>query len=389
MASPQMALTTKRARRVSPERGLELGRLFVAKRDEFRGEGTRGKFTEWFREQGYTQAFVAKWIRRARENWLPQPGKPRKKMNPRALDGRGLKVDNGAAYRSRTPAAPGFIPAPKGKDLSEFDVHGATFNPISMAIPTGLSETEWMDVGRKLSTVQGASLWWVGDWVDAGFAAYGKRVAYDLAQSATGMGRGSLYSYHVVSKHFIPARRVSELTFKHHAVVATPRLTIGQQDDLLRDAVALGLSPKQLRDEVIKIIGKKPRKRIKLTIYLWPDTFVKMKELALGKRPEWFAAGIVEDFVLAHHSEKLRAEAADTGNLHGVDITDDDVPDFSIKEEPKCRTTNNCGSNLSSAVPPKWSAILKPFEKKLYKTARPNPTMPVMAAIPLIPSMKL
>ena len=85
MASPQMALITKRARRVSPERGLELGRLFVAKRDEFRGPGTRGKFTEWFREQGYTQAFVSKWIRRARENWLPEPRKPRKKMKPRAL----------------------------------------------------------------------------------------------------------------------------------------------------------------------------------------------------------------------------------------------------------------------------------------------------------------
>jgi hypothetical protein len=129
-------------------------------------------------------------------------------------------------------------------------------------------------------------------------------------------------------------RRVAELTFKHHQIVATPRLTIGQQDELLRDAVSLGLSVKQLRDEVIKIVGKKPRKRIKLTIYLWPDTFVKMKELAQGKRPEWFAAGIIEDFVLTHHSEKLRAEAADIGNLHGVDITDDDVPDFSSKREP-------------------------------------------------------
>jgi hypothetical protein len=357
-----MALITKRARRVSPERGLELGRLFVAKRDEFRGKGTRGKFTEWFREQGYTQAFVAKWIRRARENWQPQPGKLRKKIQPRALGGRGLKADNGAAYRSTTPQAPGFIPAPTGKDLSEFDVHGATFNPISMAIPTGLSETEWMDVGRKLSTVQGASLWWVGDWVDAGFAAYGKRVAYDLAQSATGMGRGSLYSYHVVSKHFIPARRVSELTFKHHAVVATPRLTIGQQDDLLRDAVQLGLSPKQLREEVIKIIGKKPRKRIKLTIYLWPETFVKMKELAQGKRPEWYAAEIVTDFVLTHHSEKLRAEVADTGNLHGVDITDDDLPNFAEQGEPECPTASSSGRNSNLPAHPKWSAILKPWQ---------------------------
>jgi hypothetical protein len=372
MASPQTALDNradrwspknlarfraKRAPRVSPERGLELGRLFIAKRDEFRGNGTRGKFTEWFREQGYTQAFVSKWIRRAREGWQPEPRKLRKDK------GKGkLAANNGAAYRSRTPAAPGFIPAPTGKDLSEFDVHGATFNPISMAVPTGLSETEWMEVGRKLSTVQGASLWWVGDWVDAGFAAYGKRVAYDLAQSATGMGRGSLYCYHVVSKHFSPARRVPELTFKHHAIVATPRLTIGQQDDLLRDAVQLGLSPKQLREEVIKIIGKKPRKRIKLTIYLWPDTFVKMKELAQGKRPEWFAAEIVTDFVLAHHSDKLRGEAAEGGNLHGVDITDDDVPDFSSKGEPECPTTNSSGKNSNLPAHQNWSVILKPWQ---------------------------
>ena len=220
------------------------------------------------------------------------------------------------------------------------------FNPIAMAVPTGLSEAEWMEVGRKLSTVQGASLWWVGDWVDAGFAAYGKRVAYDLAQSATGMGRGSLYTFHVVSKHSLPARRVAELTFKHHQIVATPRLTIGQQDDLLRDAVALGLSVKQLRDEVTKIVGKKPRKRIKVTIYLWPETFVKMKELAQGKRPEWFAAEIVTDFVLAHHSEKLRAEVADIGNVHGVDITDDDLPNFSEKGNPNVQNSEQLWQKL-------------------------------------------
>lgn len=218
-----------------------------------------------------------------------------------------------------------------------------------------------MQIGRKLSTVQGASLWWVGDWVDAGFAAYGKRVAYDLAQSATGMGRGSLYSYHVVSKHFIPARRVPELTFKHHAVVATPRLAIGQQDDLLRDAVQLGLSPKQLREEVIKIVGKKPRKRIAITVRLWPDTFAKLKELSLGKKIEWYAAGIIEDFVLAHHSAELRALAADIDNLHGVDITDDDVPDFQAKGEFEC-TTSNFGSNLNSPAHQNWSAILKPWQ---------------------------
>lgn len=344
-------------REIGLEAGLALGRLFSEKRNELRGPGTRGAFTRWFESQGYTQGFVSLWMRRARQNWHPVM-----KCKTRKDKGKGkLDKDNGAAYRSRPPQAPGFMPAPTGKDLSQFDVHGATFNPVSMVIPTGLSETEWMDVGRKLSTVQGASLWWVGDWVDAGFAAYGKRVAYDLAQSATGMGRGSLYSYHLVSKHFIPARRISELTFKHHAVVATPRLTIGQQDDLLRDAVTLGLSVKQLRDEVIKIVGKKPRKRIKLTIYLWPETFVKMKELALGKRPEWFAAEIVTDFVLAHHSEKLRTEVEETGNIHGVDITDDDLPNFAEQGEPECQTTSSSGSNLNSPALAKWSETRRRF----------------------------
>lgn len=90
----------------------------------------------------------------------------------------------------------------------------------------------------------------------------------------------------------------------------------------------LGLSPKQLRDEVIRIVGKRPRRRIAVTIRLWPDTFVKLKELSLGKRVDWFAAGIVEDFVLTTHADKMRGEAAEVPNVHGVDITDADLPDF-------------------------------------------------------------
>lgn len=199
-----------RAPKVAPLRGLELGRLFIEKRDEMRGQGTRGKFTEWFREQGYTQAFVSKWIRRARENWLPQP----KKLRSDKGSGK-LAANNGAAYRRTTPQVNGFMPARTGKDLSEFDVHGATFSPISMDVPTGLSESDWMAIGRNLATAQNASLFWVGDWVDAGAAQFGKRVAYDLAQAATGMGRGSLYTIHVVSRAINPARRVPELTFKH------------------------------------------------------------------------------------------------------------------------------------------------------------------------------
>jgi hypothetical protein len=319
-------------REIDLEAGLALGRLFVEKRNEMRGPGTRGDFTRWFESQGYSQRFVSVWMRRARTNWHPVM-----KCKTRKDKGKGLlAANNGAAYRASAPQ--GFIASPPGKDLASFEVHGARFNPVAMAVPAGLSEKEWMDVGRKLATVQGSSLFWVGDWIDAGAEQFGKRIAYNLAQSATGMGRGSLYTYHTVSRRFSPARRVAELTFKHHQIVGTPRLTHAQQDELLRDAVRLGLSPKQLHEEVVKIIGKKPRRRIRLGVYLWPETFVKMKELAQGKRPEWFAAEIITDWVLKNHAAKMRAEAADTSNIHGLAVTDSDLPDFS-QGEPDAEPT--------------------------------------------------
>jgi hypothetical protein len=282
-----------------------IGLQLLAKKLELRGK--RGDFERWWKLHGYKQSQVSRWMKMAKGTY----GKPSiHKM-------RITRDDNGAAFRARPMQNPeGFIPVGPGKKLSDFDVDGAQFSPTTLVIQEGISEAEWIAIGRRLSTVQGSSLWWIGDWVGVGFETFGKTVAYNLAQQATGMGRGSLYSYRTVAKHFCPARRVPELTFKHHAVVATPRLSDAQQDELLRDAVLLGLSPRQLRDEVEKLIGKQKRERIKVAIYLWPDTFVKLKELSLGKRVEWFAAQIIEEYVQeAREKEEAEFERCyDDGN---------------------------------------------------------------------------
>src|ERR1700690_1295644 len=79
-----------------------------------------------------------------------------------------------------------------GRSIASYNVQGAAFNPIEMQLPSGMSEQEWMTVGSKLVTIFESASFWIGDWLVYGMEAYGKKVAYDLAEQATGKKRGTL-----------------------------------------------------------------------------------------------------------------------------------------------------------------------------------------------------
>jgi hypothetical protein len=84
--------------------------------------------------------------------------------------------------------------------LAKYHVPGAQFNPTQLVLEGGLSEAEWVNIGRAIAHVESSSKWWIGDWLMAGSKAYGKTAAYDLAQQATGQDKRVLYICTYVSK---------------------------------------------------------------------------------------------------------------------------------------------------------------------------------------------
>lgn len=215
-------------------------------------------------------------------------------------------------------------------DLSAYNVNGARFNPTELVIDAGLAEGEWMEVGRMLAHVCQSAFWWIGDFVLYGFKNYGKKAAYDLAQQATSYTRYSLFNCVYVANRFPPHRRVAALTFYHHYNVA--RFDPDLADRLLAEAVQFGYTGRQLRNMALDEIGETKTKstRTDITVKLRKDVVEKLEALAAAqdKSLAIFAAGILEDYAFLNWATVQREKfMAATGNIHGVDITDDDLPE--------------------------------------------------------------
>lgn len=190
------------------------------------------------------------------------------------------------------------------RKLSEYNVQGAHFNPTELALDTGLSEHEFVAIGRALATVGQSSHWWIGDFIQYGFSTYGKKVTYDLAQQATGCPRSALYSCANAAKRFSPMRRVAALTFYHHKVLCwlAPELA----DGLLAEAVEYGLTARQLLALARERYGKKKAryKRQKVSVSLWTETYDKLLDRAKGKPVSDFIVQIVEEYLLGKPVER-------------------------------------------------------------------------------------
>lgn len=206
--------------------------------------------------------------------------------------------------RSRRVAKSGVTILPPDKNvrtLAEYSVAGAYFNPTECVVASGLTEKEWMKIGRGITHVGTATDWWIGDWIIAGSQAYGKRAAADLAVQCTGYDKPALIMRKWICKKFNPARRVSELSFWHHCAVAT--LPENEADESLRMAVELGLTSAQLKKMRDKRERKEPTTlRQKLVMYLTEDVYEACWRLSTGNKKSFgpFVAGIVRAWLEEH-----------------------------------------------------------------------------------------
>lgn len=108
------------------------------------------------------------------------------------------------------------------------------------------SYEEWLTCGDFLQQAEKAVQFWIGDWLNYGECKYGE--TYAQAVEATGYNEQSLMNYKWVAGKVELSLRKENLSFGHHALVAS--LPPKQQEHLLDKASEDGLSVRELRQEV-------------------------------------------------------------------------------------------------------------------------------------------
>jgi hypothetical protein len=105
---------------------------------------------------------------------------------------------------------------------------------------------DWVLEGGRLAAVSRGSAWWLGDWLDYGTEKWGER--YAKAARITGYDPKTLRNLRYVAAHVPRSLRRDELTWSHHALLASRDAEV--QAYWLDRAVELRLTVDDLRLEL-------------------------------------------------------------------------------------------------------------------------------------------
>jgi N6-adenosine-specific RNA methylase IME4 len=133
----------------------------------------------------------------------------------------------------------------KSQDMGFLKLPG-NFTKTSLEMPEGLSFAQWAAYGVKLTSVEGAVQWWLGDWWSYPGHEYGERKeACEPGGLLENVNFQTAANYGAVAKAVETSRRREALTFGHHEAVA--KFTPDLQDSLLARAEREDLSVAKLR----------------------------------------------------------------------------------------------------------------------------------------------
>jgi hypothetical protein len=170
-----------------------------------------------------------------------------KKRTDRPLRGTGSRIssEHQAGGRHRHPAQDVTPPphAPLRRDLTADSV---ILPRTGLHLRQQLPYDKWLSIGRHLAITASSSAWCLGDWLIYGENFFNGR--YRDAIEQTSLDYKTLRNYAWVARRFQLSRRHEDLSFGHHAEVAS--LPEPEQDFWLRKAEAFGWSRNALRREV-------------------------------------------------------------------------------------------------------------------------------------------
>mgnify|MGYP003394170780 CR=1 FL=1 len=116
--------------------------------------------------------------------------------------------------------------------------------------PDNLSRAVWKRVGAALGAIGQGVQWAIGDWVNAGEAAFGEDYAQDVEEAGYELDTIRHLKY-VAAKFDVKRRRIGRLPWSFHRSVAS--LTEPQADKLLDKAEKNDWNRRQLDEAVRKL----------------------------------------------------------------------------------------------------------------------------------------
>lgn len=111
---------------------------------------------------------------------------------------------------------------------------------------SALTVPDWIETGKSLGTIGRGASWWIGDWVNYGNQHFGEK--YTRAAQITGYDVQTLMNMAYVALRFDSSRRRENLSWSHHAEVAS--LPFEQRERWLDVAQSRRLSVHNLRGEL-------------------------------------------------------------------------------------------------------------------------------------------
>lgn len=103
------------------------------------------------------------------------------------------------------------------------------WSQTALDLPESLTFDSWVEVGRKLRTVEQSVMWWIGDWLRFGERRYGDK--YTQAMESTGYSYQQLADAKYVAGAYTISDRSESLPWSVHKVAA-PLSALERQDVL-------------------------------------------------------------------------------------------------------------------------------------------------------------
>jgi hypothetical protein len=178
----------------------------------------------------------------------------------------------------------------------------------ALGLQAGMSFDAWVRAGRRIERVANATTWARGDWLVFGERTYGPR--YKEALRTIPLDYQTLRNYAWVARRFPPQRRHPELSFQHHAELAS--LPEAEQELWLGRASRLGWSRNDLR---AKLAAHRRKLRHETTA-----SAVSMSVLVPAERQErWRRAAELADKALPEWMIEVADAAADAAIGRGYE----------------------------------------------------------------------
>jgi len=117
-----------------------------------------------------------------------------------------------------------------------------------------ISYDEWGNIGQLLNQIEGATQWWIGDWLNYGEFKWGEK--YKEAEEKTGFNYDYIRNLKYVSENIEFVRRHTNLTWAHHREVTS--LKPDSQDYWLNRAELETWNVKELRRQIRESKIEKP-----------------------------------------------------------------------------------------------------------------------------------